>query len=66
MQIVDDATQAPSEVFQLDDVWRTEDTDKDGTTDATYLEAYDDSSDEDTLALPVVLPPHLKGFTAQS
>ncbi len=62
MQIVDDATGAPSEVFQLDDAWRTEDSDGDGVGDARDLEAYDEESDDDTLALPVIFAPPTEGF----
>jgi hypothetical protein len=62
MQITDYSTGGVSDVFLLDDSWRSVDSDGDGTKDAVDLEAYNEDSDEDTLALPVVFAPPDKGF----
>ncbi len=62
IQIVAQSDGAVSDVFLVDDAWKTEDSNDDAEVDSTIIGAYDEESDEDTLALPVIFSPPAEGF----
>lgn len=61
--INDLSTGQPSDVFSVaDSAWQNIDCDDDGEVDCRMLAGYDEDSDEDTLALPVVFAPTAEGY----